>query len=127
MRAVKYWIPQMRPSTEILDRINKEGRIVAGGRDDDDGFAALYPRRNKNLRLIAAWGEGWEHVSVSLADRCPTWDEMQFVKEMFWRDEEAVMQLHPPKSTYINVHPYVLHLWRPTGGGGIPLPPLDMV
>jgi hypothetical protein len=66
---------------------------------------------------------GWEHVSVSTNRRIPNWTEMCFVKDLFWDEEEAVMQLHPPKSSYVNVHPYCLHLWRPTGDAGcIPLP-----
>lgn len=51
---------------------------------------------------------------------------MQQVKELFWDDEQAVMQLHPPKSTYRNHHPGCLHMWRPTDQN-IPLPPADMV
>jgi len=69
---------------------------------------------------------GWEHVSVSLPNRCPTWDEMDRIKRLFWDDEDAVMQLHPPRSQWVNLHPYVLHLWRPTGAV-IPLPPPVLV
>lgn len=65
------------------------------------------------LRIIASDGGGWDHVSVSTPRRCPTWDEMAAVKDLFFAPEEAVMQLHPPKSDYINLHPYCLHLWRP--------------
>src|SRR3990172_9094673 len=64
----------------------------------------------------------WEHVSVSLPNRCPTWDEMCFVKRTFWDTEDVVVQFHPPESRYINKHPYCLHLWRPIGVE-IPLPP----
>jgi len=73
------------------------------------------------------------------------WGEMSFVKEMFFLDEEAVMQLHPPRSQYVNQHPNCLHLWRPqtqaerdaindqdgkefpTPTHGIPLPPMIFV
>lgn len=55
----------------------------------------------------------WEHVSVSLQDRCPTWDEMCSVKDLFWMENECVLQFHPPKSDYINAMPYCLHLWKP--------------
>jgi hypothetical protein len=55
----------------------------------------------------------WEHVSVSHRTRCPTWGEMSWVKELFFDDEEAVMQLHPRKSQYVNYHPFCLHMWRP--------------
>lgn len=55
----------------------------------------------------------WEHVSVSLADRCPTWEEMCLVKDLFWMPEECVLQFHPPRSTHINNMPFCLHLWKP--------------
>jgi hypothetical protein len=73
-------------------------------------------------------GEPWEHASVSVLGqkRCPTWWEMQWVKEQFWADEEAVVQIHPPKSTYRNFHEFTLHLFRPTSTP-LPLPPPDTV
>jgi hypothetical protein len=74
-------------------------------------------------------GEGWEHVSVRTEHatdpkkgRCPTWEEMCIAKNLFWDEEETVMQLHPPKSEWINNHPHVLHLWKPTHCE-IPRPP----
>lgn len=57
----------------------------------------------------------WEHVSVSLRVRCPTWEEMDFVKRLFWRDNETVMQLHVPRSQHLNYHETCLHLWKPVG------------
>jgi hypothetical protein len=65
-------------------------------------------------------------VSVSLKNRCPNWQEMCFVKDLFWEDSEVVMQLHVAKSEHINCHPYCLHLWRPQHHQ-IPLPPSDTV
>jgi hypothetical protein len=83
-------------------------------------------KNGQQIRIIASDGEGWEHVSVSLEDRCPTWDEMCQVKGMFWGDDDCVMQLHPPKSEWVNNHPFCLHLWRPVGVD-IPTPPMLMV
>jgi hypothetical protein len=60
-------------------------------------------------------GQIWEHVSVSLKNRCPNWEEMCLVKTLFWDDEETVVQFHPKKSEYINVHAYCLHLWKKKG------------
>ncbi len=57
----------------------------------------------------------WEHVSVSLKQRCPTWDEMCFVKDLFWADDEVVIQYHPAKSNYVNDFKTCLHLWKPIG------------
>jgi hypothetical protein len=59
---------------------------------------------------------GWEHVSVHIVEygkqRIATWAEMCAVKDIFWEDEECVVQFHPPKSEYVNNHPFVLHLWK---------------
>lgn len=82
--------------------------------------------RNQVLRVIASDQMGWEHVSVSRADRCPSWEEMCQVKALFWSDEDCVMQLHPPKADWISNVEYCLHLWRPVGVE-IPRPPSLMV
>lgn len=58
---------------------------------------------------MSSW---WEHVSVSCPNRTPTWEEMCYVKDAFWQEGEGVVQFHPPKSQYVNHHPYCLHLWR---------------
>ncbi len=78
------------------------------------------------FQVIASDGDGWEHVSVSLPDRIPTWDEMCTVKAMFWSDGDCVMQLHPPRSEWVNNHSRCLHLWRPVDQE-IPAPPGWMV
>lgn len=67
-------------------------------------------------------GVMWDHVSVSLPSRCPTWEEMCRVKELFWGQEECVVQYHPPKSDYVSNHRFCLHLWRWVGGE-MPRPP----
>lgn len=91
-------------------------------------FKLLCPITKQRLKIIVAppdvsdqemmeWGlsgEHFEHVSVSLGYRCPRWDEMCWVKDLFFEPEECVMQLHVPRSQHINDHPYCLHLWRPT-------------
>lgn len=74
----------------------------------------------EEVRCIASDGEGWEHVSVSIKKpngitRIPSWDEMCMVKELFWDKEDCIVQFHPPKSQYVNMHPNVLHLWRKQG------------
>lgn len=99
------------------------------GSDSTSGFFGAFIIQgpcSRDLRVISGPGMGWEHVSVSLNNRCPNWPEMSFVKSLFWDEEEAVMQLHPPKSDYVNYHPYCLHLWKPIDAV-IPMPPSIMV
>lgn len=67
------------------------------------------------LIIIASDGFGWEHVSVSLSYRCPTWEEMCIVKNMFWDEQDCVIQYHPPEAEFINNHPYCLHMWAKKG------------
>jgi len=64
----------------------------------------------------------WEHVSVSTERRCPTWKEMEFVRDCFFEPDETVLQFSVPRAAHLNHHPYCLHLWRPIGIE-IPMPP----
>lgn len=87
--------------------LNDNWRIIDQG---EDGLAA---KSRDGFMVIASWGMGWEHVSVSRQNRTPTWEEMCRVKDLFWDAEECVVQYHPPKSDYRNLHKYCLHLWKP--------------
>ncbi|MGY2052368.1 DUF7694 domain-containing protein [Methylobacterium sp. JK268] len=79
-----------------------------------------------SLLVIASAAEGWDHVSVSLPNRCPNWPEMSRIKDLFFRDDEVAMQLHVPAADHINNHPHCLHLWRPHDAE-IPRPPGALV
>ena len=109
----------MRKSFDHIDHMNIK---TEGG----DGLVCHIKCNGVNLQVIASWGGGWDHVSVSLGHRCPTWGEMCFIKDKFWEPEETVMQIHPAKSAYVNKHPYCLHMWRPHDEK-IPLPPKEFV
>lgn len=78
------------------------------------------------LKVVAHGQGNWEHVSVSRDDRCPIWAEMCLIKDLFWDDDDVVVQYHPAKKDYVNVHPYCLHLWRPTNQA-LPVPPKSFV
>ena len=67
------------------------------------------------MAVVWSFGGGWEHISASYSNRCPTWDEMCKLKDMFFEPEEVVVQYHPKQSQYVNIHPYCLHLWRKSG------------
>lgn len=76
--------------------------------------------------VIAGFNEGgYEHVSVSSRKKTqlPSWDVMCRLKDMFWRKDEDVIQIHPKEEEYIhgvgmpwNRLDNVLHLWRPADG-----------
>ncbi|RZG74996.1 hypothetical protein EXE10_20410 [Acinetobacter sp. WCHAc060033] len=88
---------------------------------------AFWVKTKKHVFTVIAIDQmGWEHVSVSLPTRCPTWEEMCFIKSLFWSDDACVIQYHPAKSEYVNNHPNCLHLWRPVFDT-MPVPPSQMV
>lgn len=97
-------------------RATAPGIPPAGDHDPFGLFLIPHHKTGVTLRVIAcgAFAEtrGWEHVSVSLPNRCPNWLEMCHIKDLFWLPEECVVQFHPPKSVYRNFHPFCLHLWR---------------
>lgn len=111
----------------------ERGRVIAGmlqsrTGDGANGAFMIDSPDGVALQIIASDGGGWDHVSVTPRHkkRCPTWEEMTFVKDLFFDAEEVVYQLHPARSQYINNHDYVLHLWRPQQDP-IPTPPGWMV
>ena len=110
----------MKPAPNIFA---ERGRIIGGqmgsdASDGNNGYFMLPCQTTKSvLNCIVSDGMGWEHVSVSVEGqkRTPTWTEMCFIKDIFWSEEEVVIQFHPAKSEYVNCHPFVLHLWKPIG------------
>lgn len=99
-----------------------------GGDGDDRGgcFKVPSPVDKAPLCIIAAADEGWDHLSVSRDHRSPSWRELEHVKRLFFRDDEAAMQLHVSPTSHVNVHPNCLHLWRPHHIP-IPMPPVEFV
>lgn len=88
----------------------------------------MVPSPIKPAQMMAVQADGqtdWEHISVSLRNRCPTWEEMCYLKDLFWEAEDTVVQYHPPKSEYVNLAKNCLHLWRFTGE--MPRPPRGYV
>lgn len=106
----------------------EELRIYGMAGDSKNGFFKVFVNGH-SFFCVASCGGGWDHVSISPfhQKRCPTWDEMCAIKTMFFGPEETVIQYHPPESSYVNIHPYCLHLWKPNNGTEIPMPPVAFV
>ncbi len=113
-----------------LNFLNKYRKNIYGTLGDNyNGVFVMtlkISQRTEKYSIIASRDKEWEHVSISCKNRCPNWEEMHHFKEMFFHDDECVMQLHPKKEDYVNNHPYCLHLWRPVQDV-IPIPPKILV
>ena len=103
----------MKPLSEITEIPNL--LISATGIDGGCGHLYLNSVNAEPMAIVWSNGGGWEHVSVSYRRKTPTWDEMCRVKELFFNDDETVVQYHPCKSEYVNIHQHCLHLWRKCG------------
>lgn len=104
-----------------------EQTFYGGNGDGGNGVFQFMSCIDANpLRVIASTGDGWDHVSVSRADRIPQYEEMEQIATLFFEVEEAAVQYHVPKSDHVNIHRYCLHWWRPTKDI-LPRPPGYMV
>ena len=111
-------------------RIKDAGPRSSDARYGNNGAFAI-PYNGSALVALASDGEGWDHVSVRVdlssgLQRIPTWEEMCYVKSLFFKRDETVVQYHPTESSYVNNHPCVLHLWRPQDVE-VPMPPMAFV
>ena len=123
---------------ELLPDLIDKCRVPGQGKVHARRGTAIIPGpKGVNLKVIFSDGRPaypWDHVGVSLylppsralSMRVPTWDEMCFVKDLFFDEEEAVVQFHPPESHYVNLNKWVLHLWR-AHDFEFPMPPEELV
>lgn len=119
-------------------RLRNKSTLGSDSSYGNNGFFIIPHHRIANYYYycMASDGMGWQHVSISIkfvkgkqwkeSGRCPTWEEMCYIKSVFWNEEETVIQYHPAKSEYVNCHSNCLHLWKPDNIE-IPLPASIMV
>ena len=114
----------MKQNNPDIERYRVRKGVTASNESYGNNGHFLITGPGRKLSVIVSDQGGWEHVSVSVKGKLvtPTWDEMCFVKDLFWQKDECVVQYHPPEADYINFHPGVLHLWRPVDQA-IPMPP----
>lgn len=65
-------------------------------------------------------GKRWLHVSCSLRNRLPSWSELRMVKDTFVGKDRTAIQVLPPESQHVNIHPFYLHLWSCLDGDVTP-------
>lgn len=112
------------------------GRLASDASAGRNGAFSLPHRRDAESRyaVIVSDGGGWDHVSVHVMrmtaedseNRTPEWEDMAYLKQVFFLSSECVVQFHPATERYINQHPHTLHLWRPQNVN-LPQPELWMV
>jgi len=61
--------------------------------------------------LVSNDGGLW-HLSISRKDRLPNYDEVKYARYAYLPDDITVAQLFPPKTDFVNMHQFCLHLWE---------------
>ena len=115
----------MKTVNEFLDSKQIYSQDLSFSEDGIKGFICI---DRIDMSFVASWGGGWDHVSVAPLKKkiIPSWEMMCKVKDIFFKPDEAVIQIHPPKDEYVNNMPNCLHLWR-ANDKEMTLPPSFMV
>lgn len=121
----------MRPQPNCtIDRFRRVHSTRGASEPGKNYGYFVFPFLGAQLHVISSGSDvnnsEWEHISVSLSNRTPTWAEMKYIKEFFWGDDETVVQFHPKQQNYVNKMPYCLHLWKKIGID-YELPPAGLV
>jgi hypothetical protein len=65
-------------------------------------------------------GRLWLHVSCAFRTKLPSWVDLREVKTVFVGPKRMAISVQPGEDEYVNIHPYVLHLWSPIDHDPIP-------
>lgn len=111
-----------------IEEIKKTPNLFIEAETKNDGMGGKYYDKytGKWLNFIFSYQMGWEHLSVSMPSRTPTWEQMCIMKDIFWNKNEACVEYHPREEDYVNNHKHCLHIWRPTHEP-LPIPPSILV
>lgn len=113
---------------KTIEEIKKTPNLMIEAEAENDGMGGRYYDRinGKWLNFIFSYQLGWEHLSVSMPSRTPSWEQMCMMKDVFWNKDEVCVQYHPREEDYVNNHQHCLHIWKPTEQE-LPTPPSILV
>jgi hypothetical protein len=100
-------------------RHNRDGSEIEGG-------AAMFVNAEQQRSFIVTVSieddsRVWLHYSLATQTKeLPTWPEMVRAKEYFAGPESYAVQVIPPRSKYVNLHPTALHFFVCVDGGPLP-------
>ena len=111
-----------------IEEIKKTPNLIIEAETENDGMGGKYYDKynNKWLNFIFSYQLGWEHLSVSMPSKTPSWEQMCIMKDIFWNKDETCIEYHPREEDYVNNHEHCLHIWKPTEEI-LPIPPSLLV
>lgn len=103
----------MRTISEITSNRHLSNLTISS-EEHKAGYGKIKLVRWEGTVIFDSTMTSWEHVSVSPKKKgvIPNWYELKEIKEIFWPDNEEVIQFFPRKADHVNVMTNCLHLWR---------------
>lgn len=103
-------IAGLQPIKSHFDSLNRAYRVKRG-----------VFRGGLILASVATYGDQlWYHVSFSLKDKIPSYEQTIFVRQALFGPDLKVIQVFPPLEEHYNLHPNCLHLWACLEGDCLP-------
>ena len=80
---------------KTIDEIRKTRNLFIEAETDNAGMGGYYYDviSGKNLNFIFSYQMGWEHLSVSMPSKTPSWDQMCRMKDIFWNKDEEEKEM----------------------------------
>jgi hypothetical protein len=109
------WVRNHAHEQKVRDLYERRSQPVSAAPLVFDGFADGAPGEQLLRALLSRerWtpeDERW-HLSVSGRQRVPTWDEMAMTAHELRPGVPMVLGV-PPRSQWMNVNEFVLHMWE---------------
>ncbi len=80
-----------------------------------ENFGMRYKKKNGLAVIVTVSYEDdeklWMHISLSYPNKLPKWKEVVECKELFGCQETLAVQVIPPRSEYVNYHPFCLNIF----------------
>lgn len=82
-----------------LEEIRKTPNLIIEAETENDGLGGKYYDKinNKWLNFIFSYQMGWEHLSVSMPSKTPSWDQMCLMKDVFGTKTKLAYNITPKK------------------------------
>lgn len=78
----------------------------------DTPFGEFWTYGKSKIRVLHSIDGGKHHISLSYANKLPSYEEMKEARYQICPDVGYMAQIFPPKNEFVNLHEYTLQIWE---------------